>query len=232
MNIFEELRKSKLKYTNDLEQSWTVADLVKKFKEIAPELNIDRNKINRIENNSQKPDVNTLIAYSKIFNVSTDYLLGLSKEKTIDENAKMVSKYTGLSGESIKIIVNLSKDDKLILDTMIKRYGLLLSIADIRRLIAFRSLQPHITVIFDEKTKHEKGHSIDKELTDTINDSSALHFFNEKITSTLKNIIENTIQDSSLGEYFKQLYLTSKIKGRPLTAADLPKLGNIKKKKE
>ncbi len=69
-----------------------------------PDIKIDRNKINRIENGTQKPDVDLLIAYSTVFNVSIDYLLGVSKVASTDENLQMIGKVTGLTDTSIKIL--------------------------------------------------------------------------------------------------------------------------------
>lgn len=52
-----------------------------------------------------------LYAYSKYFNVSTDYLLFLSNETSKDENIKMICKYTGLSEEAIETL-NKIKNNK------------------------------------------------------------------------------------------------------------------------
>lgn len=115
MNIYEELRKSKHKNNNEYDKEWTVADLVRVFKEKVPDIKIDRNKINRIENGTQKPDVDLLIAYSTVFNVSIDYLLGVSNVASIDENLQMIGKVTGLTDTSIKM---LKQYKDLYLDTL------------------------------------------------------------------------------------------------------------------
>ncbi len=67
MNIYEELRKSKHKNNNEFDKEWTVADLVRVFKEKVPDIKIDLNKINRIENGTQKPDVDLLKIIMKAF---------------------------------------------------------------------------------------------------------------------------------------------------------------------
>lgn len=104
MNVYEQLRKSKHKNNNEMEKEWTVADLVNEFQRITPNTKIDRNKINRIENGAQKPDADTLIAYSKVFDISVDYLLGISPTATIDEDIRMIGKTTGLSDISINML--------------------------------------------------------------------------------------------------------------------------------
>lgn len=65
MNIYEYLRKR---------EKLTVIALAENFTKEG--YKIDRNKIGRIEA-GQNPDSKTLIAYSKYFGVSADYLLGL-----------------------------------------------------------------------------------------------------------------------------------------------------------
>ena len=65
------------------------------------------------------PSTDFLIALSDQYNVSTDYLLGRSECKTIDENIKMINKTIGLSENSIE---NLKKYDSgflKILDNLI-----------------------------------------------------------------------------------------------------------------
>ena len=109
MNIFERLRKERHKDKNYPEKSWSVADLVEAFKKVDPNSKIDRNKINRIENGSQSPDAKTLIAYSKVFDVSVDYLLGLTNSRYLDENIAMISKTTGLSDTAINTLSSWHK---------------------------------------------------------------------------------------------------------------------------
>ena len=93
-NIFESLR---------VENHLTIKDLASK-------LQIDRNKISRIES-GQIPDGEALKAYSKYFNKSTDHLLGLSKAETVDENIKMICKSTGLSEYTVNRLIEDNKSE-------------------------------------------------------------------------------------------------------------------------
>ena len=43
-----------------------------------------------------------IIKYAKYFNVSTDYLLGLSDNSILEYKTKMINEYTGLSAKSVK----------------------------------------------------------------------------------------------------------------------------------
>ena len=103
MNIFEKLRVDKKYNDNEMEKSWTVADLVRTFDKEVPKFRIDRNKINRIENGSQPPDADILIAYSKVFNVSTDYLLNLTNIPFKNEDIIKLDEL-GLSSDAIKTL--------------------------------------------------------------------------------------------------------------------------------
>ena len=108
MTIFEDLRRNKHKNDNKMDKEWGITDLIKEFEKKG--YSINRNKIYRIEA-GQNPDPYTLEAYCKVFNVSTDYLLGQSKSKTKDENIKMICKYTGLSEEAIKTLNRINQNE-------------------------------------------------------------------------------------------------------------------------
>ena len=54
--------------------------------------------------------ISTLYKLAKYFNVSADYLLGISPNPTTDKNKNAVCEYTGLSQDSIDIIFDISGD--------------------------------------------------------------------------------------------------------------------------
>lgn len=54
--------------------------------------------------------ISTLYKLAKYFNVSADYLLGISPNPTTDKNKNAVCEYTGLSQDSIDIISDISGD--------------------------------------------------------------------------------------------------------------------------
>jgi transcriptional regulator with XRE-family HTH domain len=84
----------------------------KKIKELRKENNLsqdklgelvacDRNKIADWERNKSEPKIEYIIKLSKVFNVSSDYLLGLSEPFTTDNELKFVCEYTGLNEKAI-----------------------------------------------------------------------------------------------------------------------------------
>lgn len=52
--------------------------------ELARRLNVSKQSVSNWENDNIQPSIDTLIKIADSFGVSTDYLLGLSTEKTID----------------------------------------------------------------------------------------------------------------------------------------------------
>ena len=223
MNIYEKLRRSQHKNNNTMEKEMTVAELVKKLNAKLDGKKLDRNVINRIENGTQEPTLAQLVAYSKVFNVSTDYLLNNVKPKSDTETLKSIADFLGLSDASVEEIAELKPEYKMILDKMIANYCLLLVLPDIRNLLGYNYLRPHLKLLFDEKLKKNDGAEIDQYLHDAINDNTVSIFFNNTVTNCIKGIVDNTMEDDELKEYFGKLDEKSKIRG-VLRAEDLPKL--------
>lgn len=57
------------------------------------------------------PSILLLQTISETFNVSSDYLLGITDTPTLDENIQMISKYTGLSQRAIEYLKKLKSDE-------------------------------------------------------------------------------------------------------------------------
>lgn len=89
----------------------------KTVREFANQIFISHSTISSIENEKIYPTVEQVIQYQKEFNVSLDYLVGLTKTKDIDNN--MITKYTGLSEDTIKYLHELDEGSKELLDLMI-----------------------------------------------------------------------------------------------------------------
>lgn len=60
-----------------------------------------RQAVNSYTLGNTAPDSDTLIKLSEYFNVSVDYLLGLSDVRTVDKDIKFVCDYTGLSENAV-----------------------------------------------------------------------------------------------------------------------------------
>lgn len=74
------------------ERNWTQAELARK-------LGITRNGVNAWEQGFSTPSITSIIELSKVFSVSSDYLLGLSNIETIS--------VSGLSAHDIALLSEL-----------------------------------------------------------------------------------------------------------------------------
>ena len=79
--------------------SWTQLQL-----ELAQKLGITKQTVSNWENDNIQPSIDMLIKISKIFNVSTDYLLGLTPTNSINVD--------GLPTEFVSHIVQIIDDYK------------------------------------------------------------------------------------------------------------------------
>lgn len=73
--------------------------------ELAEQLGLGRTTISNYENNYSCPDLETLILIAKFFNVSTDYLLGVTNVRpqstsSSEEDAKVLNYYNRLDSEN------------------------------------------------------------------------------------------------------------------------------------
>lgn len=73
-----------------------------KQKELAAYLSIPDNTVSYFVKGARVPNIEQIIKIAKYFNVSTDYLLGLTNAKTTDANLKMIVDYTGLSEDTVR----------------------------------------------------------------------------------------------------------------------------------
>lgn len=228
MNIYERLRRSRHKNNNQMDKEMTITELVEEINQVITGKKINRNVINRIESSTQEPSNSQLVAYSKVFDVSIDYILGNTSPKSENEIIKSTADFLNLSDTTIENISKLSKDNKLILDKMISKYCLLLILPEMRNLLGYNYLRPHLTLKFEEKRQFQSGAEIDQVLNNAINDNAVSSFFNEAINTRLKTIIDNTMNDDELREYFGELDRRSKLSTAPLPAEYLPKFNNTK----
>ena len=79
------------------DRNWNQVDLAKR-------LNVAKQTVSNWENDNIQPSIDMLIKLSKIFNVSTDYLLGLTPTNSINVD--------GLPTEFVSHIVQIIDDYK------------------------------------------------------------------------------------------------------------------------
>lgn len=78
---------------------------------IADVADVTRQAVSAYQDGSSQPTADTLTKISKHFNISVDWLLGLSEAKTTDPKIKEICEYTGLS-EKVVNALHYWKNDK------------------------------------------------------------------------------------------------------------------------
>ena len=73
---------------------------------IGQEIGKARQTVSAYMDGSASPDWVTITKLSSLFGVSADWFLGLSENKTTDENVKAVCAYTGLTEEAANLLHN------------------------------------------------------------------------------------------------------------------------------
>ena len=79
-----------------------------KQQELADMFGLSSGTISFYESEQRKPDIDFIVAIAKYFDVSTDYLLGLTN--AIDKENIDISKVTGLNDFSLTILEKSSKE--------------------------------------------------------------------------------------------------------------------------
>lgn len=84
---------------------------------LSKEINISRDMIGRYETDRTVPTDN-LVRIAKYFKTTTDYLLGLTDSKSIEEDNQVISNKIGFDDEDIKILEHLKKYRPEVLETI------------------------------------------------------------------------------------------------------------------
>lgn len=104
-----------------------IGERIKSFKnikkltqdEVAHALNVKRETVTRWETGARDIKTEITILLSKYFNVSADYLLGLTENTSTNISEIGISNKTGFSTLTVENILNLSAEHKIILDKII-----------------------------------------------------------------------------------------------------------------
>lgn len=75
--------------------------------DLAEKLNCNRQKIADWERGKSTPSVDDIILLTKIFDISADYLLGLTETATPDTDIQAICKYTGLNESAVSTLCEL-----------------------------------------------------------------------------------------------------------------------------
>lgn len=78
-------------------------------KELAEELSCDVSTIAKHYNGERAVNAEFIVKYAKRFNVSADYLLGLTETATTDKDTRVICDYTGLSEKAVEELHTLTE---------------------------------------------------------------------------------------------------------------------------
>lgn len=77
--------------------------------ELSDAIGVSREIIAHWENGDRQIKADAIYKLAKHFNVTADYLLGISKNSSINEDEQIAAQTTGLSTETIKVLHHLNR---------------------------------------------------------------------------------------------------------------------------
>lgn len=108
--------------------------------ECAKALGISRGALSFYENGERKPDADVIYMMAEHFNVSADYILGLTKEPNANMEIQAINKLTGLSEKSINEVSSLNEDSKKTLNLFIENNNFGIFITALSKIVYFSNI--------------------------------------------------------------------------------------------
>ena len=75
-----------------------------KQEDLAEVLGCNRGSLANYETGKRTPDIETIIKIAQHYETTTDYILGVTDNKTVDTTVQAISDYTGLSDHAIEVL--------------------------------------------------------------------------------------------------------------------------------
>ena len=101
------------KYINRLKE--LLENDIRKDIEVARDIGISRSSLSKYKSGTTMPDLEILVRLAQTFNVTTDYLLGVTDIKTPDISERFICKETGFTPAAFENYKRICKNDKEIL---------------------------------------------------------------------------------------------------------------------
>lgn len=188
--------------------------------ELAKKMGVVQSTVGMWESGKNQPQQSTLVALANFFDVSVEYLLGLSDSQKPEY--AMIAEKLGLTGKSIKNIASIkaetSNQERVILEPIDVLNGILSSSNLLDFLLAIRSfllsrkidvsgidVEKEFGVSSDLLFSQDKTLSINKKYKHTKNDalkeeflkSFILSFHRDNITQELLTILDDLVKEQS-----------------------------------
>ncbi len=81
-----------------------IADRNISLDKIGKEIGVSKSTLSKYTNDEAEAPIGTLVKLANYFNVSADYLIGISEAKTNNKDLQFICDYTGLSNETIETL--------------------------------------------------------------------------------------------------------------------------------
>lgn len=172
--------------------------------EFADFLGISRPTVGFYENGTRIPDALVLCQIAERCNVSADWLLGLSEERTTDSDVQKVCQYTGLSSWTIEFLHNLQDPRKRnFYKRLLSEFTANMEIADMVPEGIFEAARAHIIAERESKYDSVKQKSLNNFFTTissdghiyTITPDDAEDFYFYRAQAVLRNAVDIVIEE-------------------------------------
>lgn len=90
--------------------------------QIANEIGIEKSSLSKYMNDQAEPGLTTICKIADYFNVSTDFLLGVSRYHSDYEIISFAQKFTGLSFRAIENLSSMDESMKNCINSLLEEY--------------------------------------------------------------------------------------------------------------
>ena len=172
-----------------------------KQSDLAKFLDISRQAVAQYKDGKAQPNIEMIVNIAEYFNVSSDYLLGITNVHTNDKDLKFVCEYTGLNEDAIENIKDITKTEE---DAYF--LNLFLYLQDLKRIIKNISLLSEYNSTLDSLYKeYEKQLSCELNISSkTFND--LLEKNNASTRMFLSDYIKIIIDETNPNDNNRELF--------------------------
>ena len=164
--------------------------------QLAKAVGITRQSLSRYETNERTPNIELIYNIAKHYNVSADYLLGLSEVRSAEKNIKISMKTTGFSEDAIISLQVIGKNNPEIItvlnnivetETKVIKEGLL------AKLTRYLTVMPTEGKIFVDSAGTFRTGSINDKRTDTEIEIDMAHYIDKMLLNTVTDCLQKYV---------------------------------------
>lgn len=189
----------------------------KSLQEVATALGISRATLGYYESGDRKPDIEMLLRIADYYNVSCDYLLGLTDVRSMDIEDRAISEKIGLSEEAIAVLYEYNNSKtyplnimRLTIEILISVYPTLLILISeylFYRIDSACEVGPYDQNINTDRKVFEHYEEYDGQIPDSQIPASKLGFYDERLNTILCCRNKDFMLNNYLVEIQKELVI-------------------------